>query len=129
MKKYVSEYGFDSDQCGPTTETACKTVYHVLEQLHAMNSFINQDLLDQVKDVWRTVFEPFQSIDDKVDWYYYFLPPFPWQNTYVFHIKKLFRFDVKSTYSVADPGFPRGGGANSPGGANIRFCQIFLKTA
>ena len=30
---------------------------------------------------------------------------------------------------VADPGFPRGGGANSPGGANIRFCQIFPKTA
>ena len=30
---------------------------------------------------------------------------------------------------VADPGFPRGGGANSPGGgiANIRFCQIFCK--
>ena len=24
---------------------------------------------------------------------------------------------------VADPGFPRGGGANSLGGANIRFCQ------
>ena len=32
--------------------------------------------------------------------------------------------------SVADPGFPRGGGANSPGGgANIRFCQIFPKSA
>ena len=31
---------------------------------------------------------------------------------------------------VADPGFPRGGGANSPwGGANIRFCQIFPKAA
>ena len=34
-----------------------------------------------------------------------------------------------SKKSVADPGFPRGGGANSPGGANIRFCQIFPKTA
>ena len=31
-------------------------------------------------------------------------------------------------YPVADPGFPRGGGAN-PLGANIRFCQIFPKTA
>ena len=31
---------------------------------------------------------------------------------------------------VADPGFPRGGGANSPrGAANIRFCQKFPKTA
>ena len=33
-------------------------------------------------------------------------------------------------WPVADPGFPRGGGANSPGGsANIRFCHIFPKTA
>ena len=31
---------------------------------------------------------------------------------------------------VADPGFPWGGGTNSPwGGANIWFCHIFLKTA
>ena len=30
--------------------------------------------------------------------------------------------------AVADPGFPQGGGANSPGGgANIRFCQKFPK--
>ena len=28
---------------------------------------------------------------------------------------------------VAYPGFPRGVGANSTGGANIRFCQIFPK--
>ena len=35
-------------------------------------------------------------------------------------------------HTVADPGFPRGGGANSPGGgggANIQFCQISPKTA
>ena len=32
--------------------------------------------------------------------------------------------------AVADPGFPRGGSANPPGGgANIRFWQIFRKTA
>ena len=31
--------------------------------------------------------------------------------------------------AVADPGFPRRGGANSPGGTNIWFCQIFSKTA
>ena len=32
--------------------------------------------------------------------------------------------------TVVDPGFPRGGGANSPGmGANIRFCQIRSATA
>ena len=30
---------------------------------------------------------------------------------------------------VEDSGFPPGGGANSPGGANIRFCQDFPKTA
>ena len=30
--------------------------------------------------------------------------------------------------AVVDPGFPRGGGDNPPGGgANIRFCQIFPK--
>ena len=28
-----------------------------------------------------------------------------------------------------DPGFPVGGGANPPGGANIWFCQILQKTA
>ena len=41
--------------------------------------------------------------------------------------------EVKVRYwencSVADPGFPRGGGTNPPGGANIWFCQIFQKTA
>ena len=31
--------------------------------------------------------------------------------------------------AVADLGFPRGGGANSPGGANIQFRQNFPKTA
>ena len=31
--------------------------------------------------------------------------------------------------AVVDPGFPQGWGANSPGGTNIRFCQIFPKTA
>ena len=30
---------------------------------------------------------------------------------------------------VADPGFPRGGGANPKGGANLLFGQFFLKTA
>ena len=36
-------------------------------------------------------------------------------------------FRVKT---VADLGFPRGGGANPPGKeANIQFCQIFPKTA
>ena len=33
------------------------------------------------------------------------------------------------SFSVADPGFSPGGGVNSPGGANIWFCQIFSKTA
>ena len=28
---------------------------------------------------------------------------------------------------VAHPGFPRGGSTNPPGGANIRFCQIFFQ--
>ena len=34
------------------------------------------------------------------------------------------------TYAVADPGFPRGGGANPKGGgANLKFGQFFPKTA
>ena len=46
---------------------------------------------------------------------------------------KLFHFwgsihNTISQFSVSDPGFPRGGGANPPGaGANIEFCQIFPK--
>ena len=35
----------------------------------------------------------------------------------------------KHPITVADPGFPQDGGANPPGGANIRFCQFFTKTA
>ena len=37
----------------------------------------------------------------------------------------------KVSFSVEDSGFLQGGGANSPGegGSNIRFCQIFPKTA
>ena len=31
--------------------------------------------------------------------------------------------------SVADPGFPQGGGANSPEGANIRVCQNLTEAA
>ena len=30
---------------------------------------------------------------------------------------------------VVYPGFPQGGCANPPGGANIQFCQIYPKTA
>ena len=39
---------------------------------------------------------------------------------------------VEQTYCTrpgADPGFPVGGGADTLGGTNIRFCQIFRKTA
>ena len=32
-------------------------------------------------------------------------------------------------FPMADPRFPGGGSANSPGGANIRFFQNFPKTA
>ena len=35
----------------------------------------------------------------------------------------------QTTPAVVDLGFPQGGGTNSPGGAYIRFCQIFPKTA
>ena len=71
MRRYVSQDAFDSDQCGQTAETACKTVNPVLEQLHTMNSFVNKDLLDQVEDVWRKVLDKFQSILDQwEEWEY-----------------------------------------------------------
>ena len=37
--------------------------------------------------------------------------------------------EISVASTVADPGFPRGGGAKPRGGANIRFCQISPKTA
>ena len=38
--------------------------------------------------------------------------------------------DYFETLAVADPGFPRGGGANlKGGGANLLFGHFFLKTA
>ena len=43
------------------------------------------------------------------------------------HNLRFTKINIKS--SVVDLGFPRGGGANPPGGFNIRFCQIFPKTA
>ena len=39
-------------------------------------------------------------------------------------------YDVRILFAGADPGFPVGGDADPRGGgANIRFCQIFRKTA
>ena len=40
-----------------------------------------------------------------------------------------FLYNLLYTFSVADPGFPRGGGANSPGGRQHTTCPIFPKTA
>ena len=67
MRRYVSEDGFDSDQCGQKPETACKTMTPVLQQLHTLNSFVNQNLLDQVEDVWRNILDEFQSIFDQAE--------------------------------------------------------------
>ena len=75
MRRYVSENGIDSDQCGQTFEAACKTMTPVLEQIHTLNSFVSPDLLDQVEAVWTRVSDQFQS-------------------RYVSHFLKLFRFNV-----------------------------------
>ena len=45
-------------------------------------------------------------------------------------VKFQVQYFQKLHFAVADLGFPGGGGAKSPGGgANIRFCHIFPKTA
>ena len=59
LRRYLSENGIDSDQCGQTAETACKTLTPVLDQIHTLESFVSPDILDQVKDVWRDVFDQF----------------------------------------------------------------------
>ena len=46
-----------------------------------------------------------------------------------FNVLKQPVFGSRGTSPGADPEFPVGGGANPLGGANIRFCQIFRKTA
>ena len=47
----------------------------------------------------------------------------------MFHIIKNAQSTKYKRSAGADPGFPIGGGANPLGGANIRICQIFRKTA
>ena len=48
-------------------------------------------------------------------------------NKYIKYNKSLLAIN---RYSVADPGFPQGGGANSPGGApTCDFAKFFPKTA
>ena len=64
MRRYVSENGIDSDQCGQTAETACKTLTPVLEQMHAMKSFVSPDLLDKVENVWKWTLEKLKSSTD-----------------------------------------------------------------
>ena len=44
-----------------------------------------------------------------------------------FSISIVANFQVSKEKPVVDPGFLRGGGANPPGGANIRFRQNFPK--
>ena len=67
VRRYVSENGIDSDQCGQTAETACESMTPLTEQLNTLNSFVSPDLLDQVKDVWRKVYDKFQSIFDPME--------------------------------------------------------------
>ena len=48
---------------------------------------------------------------------------------YTFFSFTLKKSHAKACIAVANPGFPRGGGVNPRGGANIRFCQISPKAA
>ena len=61
MKHYISENGTDFDQCGQSVETACKTLTPLLKQLDTLHPFVNQNLLNQVEDVWKQVLDQFQS--------------------------------------------------------------------
>ena len=61
MRRYISENGTDSDQCGQTAKTACKTMTNLLEQSHRNNPFVDPDLLDQVENVWDPIFNQFWS--------------------------------------------------------------------
>ena len=61
MRRYISEKGIDSDQCGQSAKTACKTLTPVLEELHTLNSVVSPDLLDQVEDVWRQTLKKLQG--------------------------------------------------------------------
>ena len=68
-----------------------------MKELHTVHSFLNQDLLDQVEDVWRKGSDKFQSIFEQMEgWDVVPVParPIPtpsvpiglWQNGYIFHI-------------------------------------------
>ena len=107
MRRYVSKDGFDSDQCGQNATNACKTIPHIIKQLHTVNSFVSQDLVDQIEDVWRKVLDEFQSIfeqmegrKDEPDPVQPFSTPPPvvtmeqWQTRYIFHIRNLLRFNA-----------------------------------
>ena len=59
MRRYISENGTDSDQCGQTAKTACKTVTPLLEQSHRDNPFVDPDLLQQVQNVWGQILNQF----------------------------------------------------------------------
>ena len=67
MRRYISENGTDSNQCGQTVETACKTMTPVLEQSHTGNSFVDPDLLDKVDNVWAQVFNQIWIIVNDTD--------------------------------------------------------------
>ena len=61
MRQYISENGTDSNQCGQTAETACKTMTPLLKQSHRDNSFVNPDLLDQLENVWDQLLNQFRA--------------------------------------------------------------------
>ena len=75
MRRYVFQDGIDSDQCGQTAETACKTVNPMLGQLHTLHPFVNQNLLNPVEDVWKKVLDQFQSIFDQMEKWEYMPTP------------------------------------------------------
>ena len=75
VRQYVSENGTDSDQCGQSPESPCRTVTPVIRQLGTITPLATLDLLGQVKDVWTGASKQFQNASDYFDEYHYYGMP------------------------------------------------------
>ena len=64
MKWYISENGIDSDQCGRSAMSPCRTLDSVVGKFHTITTIVNPDLVAQVEDVWRQAAGQYQNSFD-----------------------------------------------------------------
>ena len=64
MKWYISENGTNSEQCGRSAESPCRTISPVVRQFDTITTFASIDMLDQVADVWIKASEQLQISSD-----------------------------------------------------------------